>query len=276
MNNNLPIRVKIKNLLREILPVNLFSFINFVWVKTGAHFFNVQGIVEKYTRQFIEKYPKEVQGGPFKNMQYVDKAVGSNYLHKLIGSYESILHFHIESLRSKKFDTIIDIGAAEGYYLVGLGKMFPNSKLVGFEIEENGRKLITEMYEKNSLKNELILKGEANVNNVAPYISGKTLLICDCEGAELDILNPDIQKAFAWVEMAIIELHDFIRPGIKGVLINRFSDTHNIKLVPFKMANPHTFPFLASISNESERYELLRERGWQEQEWMILEKKITS
>lgn len=276
MTTYIPVRVRLKNQLRLLLPKSLFAFINKVWINTFAKFFNVQNVVAKYTAEFVSKYPKVVQGGPFKGMQYVDQSVGSNYVHKLIGSYESILHPYIESLRSKHFDTIIDIGAAEGYYLVGLGQMFPDSKLVGFEIEENGRQLIKEMYEKNSLKNKLVLEGEANVNNVVPYITEKTLLICDCEGGELDILNPITEKDFSKVDTAIIELHDFIRPGIKEALTSRFSETHNIKLIPFAMANPDFFPFLASITNENEQYELRRERGWQEQEWMILEKKAIS
>lgn len=276
MPTYIPVRVRLKNKLRQLLPKSLFTFINKVWIFTFSRFFNVQDVVTKYTEEFVSKYPKVVQGGPFKGMQYVNQAVGSNYIHKLIGSYESILHSYIESLRSKHFDTIIDIGAAEGYYLVGLGIMFPDSKLVGFEIEENGRQLIREMYEKNNLNNNLVLERGADVHNVAPYISDNTLLICDCEGAEFDILNPAVEEAFTKVDTAIIELHDFIRPGIKETLTSRFSETHNIKLIPFVMANPDSFPFLASISNENEQYELRRERGWQEQEWMILERKTTS
>lgn len=273
MSNYIPLRVRLKNFLRNLLPNSLFSIINKIWIATFARFFTVQNIVEKYTAEFISKYPKVVQGGPFKGMKYVDQAVGSNYLHKLVGSYESVLHEYVESLRTKKFDTIIDIGAAEGYYLIGLGQMFPQTKLVGFEIEESGRQLIREMYEKNNLNNNLVLEGEADVHNVAPYISDNTLLICDCEGAEFDILNPAVEEAFSKVDTAIIELHDFIRPGTKEALMANFSKTHNIKLIPFALVNPVSFPFLASISNENEQYELRRERGWQEQEWMILERK---
>lgn len=273
MSQYIPARVKVRLFLRNILPKALFSLINKLWIYTFAHFFRVQDVLEKYTELFLQSNSKVVQGGPFAGLSYVDKAVGSNYLHKLVGSYEAVLHPTLAEIFQNKFDTVIDIGAAEGYYLVGLGQKFPKARLIGFETESTGRELITEMYKKNNLHNDLILEGTATTSNVVPYITGATLLICDCEGGELDILNPSAEVAFAKVQTAVIELHDFIRPRIKEALTKRFSATHHITLVPFKMANPNDFPFLKSIQNHKDQYEILRERGWQEQEWMILNRK---
>lgn len=273
MNEYVPVRVRIRHALKTLLPQSLFDVISKVWVKTGARFFSVGEVNNRYTAIFLSSHPKIVQGGPFKGMQYVDNAVGSNYLHKLIGSYEAILHPVIEELRSRQFSTIIDIGSAEGYYLVGLGRLFPAAKLIGYEIEEEGRLLTKELYDKNSLKNELVLNGQATAENVAPAITPSTLIVCDCEGAEFDILEPEKYGAFATVEVLVVELHDFIRPGIKEALMTRFAPTHTATVVPFKMANPENFPFLASIKSEQDRYDLCRERGWQEQEWLVLERK---
>lgn len=273
MKEFIPLRVQFRQYLKVILPSSLFNSISFLWQKTGANFYDVQGIVDSYTKKFLSTYPKIVQGGPFKSLVYVDKAVGSNYLHKLIGSYEAVLHPVLDEIFQKSYSTIIDIGAAEGYYLVGLGQKFPKAKLVGFETESTGRDLISQMYQKNNLQNELVLEGTATVSNVAPYITPSTLLICDCEGGELDILDPTIESAFATVETAIIELHDFIRPGIKEALLERFGSTHAIEIIQFKKAEPAHFPFLANIENKKDSYELRRERGWQEQEWLILRRK---
>lgn len=273
MSEYVPVRVKARRFLRDLLPASLFGLVSKIWINTFARCFKVQNVLDKYTELFLQHNPKVVQAGPFAGLQYVDQAVGSNYLHKLVGSYEAILHPVWAEIFQKKFNTIIDIGAAEGYYLVGLGQKFPEAKLVGFETEVTGRELITEMYQKNHLPNELILEGTATAANVAPYITEATLLICDCEGGEFDILDPSLEPAFTKIDTAVIELHDFVRPGIKEALIKRFSATHNITLVPFKMADPSQFTFLASIKNQSEQYEILRERGWQEQEWMLLIRK---
>lgn len=273
MSDYVPLRVKVRRWLRKLLPQRLFGLVQGVWIKSGARLFKVQDVVDKYTTQFLAQNPKVVQGGPFAGMVYVDEAVGSNYIHKLIGSYEAVLHTWFQSIKERNFDNIIDIGCAEGFYLIGLGRWFSNARLVGFEPEAKGRQLARLMYTKNDLTNELVLNREATSQNIAPYMTKNTLLICDCEGAEFDILNPEVSPSLLDVDTMVVELHDFIKPGIKEELVNRFSETHQISILPFKMVEPEKFTFLASITNQKELFELRRERGWQEQEWMIIEKK---
>lgn len=273
MKQYLPIRVRAKLFIKKILPAKLFNFVKSIWINIFARFVGDNNILAKYETIFLSKFPKVVQAGPFEGMKYVDKAVGSSYLHKLIGSYEAILHPYIKTLEGKDFDTFLDIGSAEGYYLIGFGKIFPNMYLIGFDLEETGRNLSKEMYEKNNLTNKLSLFEEATSKNVAPLITENTLLMCDCEGGEIDILDPENFSEFKKVKTAIIELHDFIRPNAKEILTSRFKDTHNIKIIPFALANPQDFPFFSLVTNEKDLYELRRERGCQEQEWMILERK---
>ena len=273
MTQYLPLRVRVKNFLKKLLPRKLFEAIRIVWIRTFARFVQDNNILATYTKRFLAAHPLVIQAGPFKGLNYVDTAIGSSYLHKLIGSYEAILHPYIYSLEGRNFDTVIDIGSAEGIYTVGFGRMFPEARLIGFELEKQGRDLNREFYAKNNLKNELTLLEEARAENVAPFITDKTLLVCDCEGGEVDILNPEVNSAYKNIDTAIIELHDFIRPGAKEVLTERFKGTHTIKLIPFKLANPDDFPFFATVNDEHDLYELRRERGWQEQEWMVLERK---
>ena len=274
MNTAIPLRVRVRTILETILPRGIFAVVSTIWRNTGAHLYDVQGVVDAYTQRFLEQYPREVQGGPFAGMVYVEKAVGSNYLHKLIGSYEAVLHPVIREIALKNFQTIIDIGSAEGYYLAGLGRLLPNASLIGFEIEESGHQLTRELYTLNDLKNPLSLFGEATAASVASVVTPRTLVICDCEGAEFEILNPDVASKLTEVDMYIIELHDFIRPGIKEALLQRFAETHTSRLIPFKMADVTQFAFLSSIADENDRYELCRERGWQQQEWLILERSV--
>lgn len=273
MSEYLPFRVRAKVLLKKLLPTKIFDVVRLLWVNFFARLVKDKDVIAKYQTIFLSQFPKVVQEGPFKGMQYVDMAVGSSYLHKLIGSYEAILHPYIKSLEGKHFDTVLDIGSAEGYYLVGFGKMFKDAQLVGFELEEKGRELNRELYNINSLTNKLTLLGEATKENVTSFITKDTLLICDCEGAEVDILDPANAPQFKDVKTAIIELHDFIRPNAREILKGRFQNTHTIKIIQFALANPQDFPFLKTVTDEKDLYELRRERGCQEQEWMILERK---
>lgn len=273
MKEFMPFRVRAKLFLKGVLPKNLFKLVQSLWISTFSNIVKGNDVVRKYENIFLENFPPIVQAGPFAGMRYVDASIGSSYLHKLIGSYEAVLHPVINDLEDSEFDTVIDIGTAEGYYLVGFGKMFPKARLVGFEIEEEGRRLSKELFAKNSLNNELLFLKEATGENVGEFLTQKTLLICDCEGGEVDILDPEKFPRFSEVDFAIIELHDFIRPGAREILTERFKNTHTVKIIRFKLADPEKFPFFAMVNNEKDLYELRRERACQEQEWMILEKK---
>lgn len=273
MQQAVPFRINLKTWAERILPPALFTVADNIWTYTGGRVIGDRAVLSRHQRRFLEKFPKAVQSGPFAGMFYVDSSVGSYYLYKLIGSYEAVLHPYINALRNKSFDTIIDIGSAEGYYLAGFARMFPEAAVVGFELDEEGRALSKDLFEKNAITNSLSLLEEATSDTVGPLVTQKTLLICDCEGAEIDILDPVRRPEFRLIDTAIIELHDFVRPGTKEALYARFKDTHAITIVPFALPDPKAFPYLATMSDDREVHDLLvRERGWMQQEWMILER----
>lgn len=55
-------------------------------------------------------------------------------------------------------------------------------------------------------------------------------LMCDIEGAERELLQPESAPALKGMDI-IVESHECLIPGITQVLIDRFKDTHNITLV---------------------------------------------
>lgn len=232
-----------------------------------------RAVLSHHGKAFLKQYPQIVQAGPFSGMEYVSAAVGSYHLYKLIGSYEAVLHPGIDALRSEEFDTVVDIGSAEGYYLIGFGRMFPRATLIGFEPDPEGQVLTKSLYAKNALTNTLQIFGAATAQNVAQYITDNTLLVCDCEGAEIDILDPHSSPQLLKVQCAIIELHDFIRPGTKETLIARFSETHHIESISFRVPDKDAYPYLKDLDERTATDLLERERGWKEQEWLILRRK---
>lgn len=63
-----------------------------------------------------------ILSGPFKGLMYPRESVGSAWAPKLLGTYESELSPTIERIVSGGYRSVVDIGAAEGYYAVGLAK----------------------------------------------------------------------------------------------------------------------------------------------------------
>lgn len=269
----LPLRVRAKFLIKSIFPEKLFLMVLAIWRRTGAKLIKYPEILGMYQKQFIDTYGLNVVGGPFKGMKYVDQSVGSSYLLKLVGSYEEVLHPAIRVMQKRDYSSIIDIGCAEGYYLVGLGLSHPKAKLVGYDLEESALRLTRELYDKNNLPNELVLEKDCTHEKLSQQIVKNTLIICDAEGFEKIILDPEKCPSLKDVQTLLIESHDFIYPDMKNILIRRFSHSHDITTVAFKHANEKNYPFLHQMKNKLDRYNILYERVAQDQEWLILEKK---
>src|SRR5262245_45426434 len=75
---------------------------------------------------FPDGAPISVQHGPFKGLAYFDETVWGSITPKWLGSYEAELHPAIEEIISRPYETIIDVGCAEGYYAVGLAATIPS------------------------------------------------------------------------------------------------------------------------------------------------------
>ncbi len=208
-------KTKIKLILKKYLPENLFVKIKVFYVKYLAKYFDDNKVVQKYTKFFLQKNGANVIDGPFKDMKYVKNSVGSSYLHKLAGYYESILHPYLFEIKNLPINNILDIGAAEGYYTTGFARYFPQANIVAFEMDEAGKYFISEMMKINDLKNNLQILGEATNKNIENFLSPNTLLIVDCEGAEKEILNIENKNLYENVLFGIIELHDNYVPGCK-------------------------------------------------------------
>src|SRR5688500_985732 len=81
------------------------------------------------TRRFAKRHGLSVRRGPFHGMTYPESAVGlaEQLVPKLLGSYECELHGALEQVIQGDYEQVVDIGAADGYYAVGLARALPDS-----------------------------------------------------------------------------------------------------------------------------------------------------
>lgn len=179
--------------------------------------------------QFIP--PKlSVVSGPFQGMRYIAWAQGSSHSPKILGTYEKELHPVIELIKTKPFNCIIDIGAAEGYYAVGLATFSENrTRLIAYEMAEKGRNLLMQLAELNQVKNIQVL-GECTPSDLSGVIkpNQNCLVVCDVEGFEIELLDPEAVPNLASASI-LVEVHDQVRPGATEQLYQRFQSTHSIK-----------------------------------------------
>ena len=199
------------------------------------------GIVRELVRS---RTNRQVAAGPFAGMRYVDDATGSAYVPKLLGIYERELYPTIEQIIAEKVPHIIDIGAAEGYYAVGLAWRLSGASVDAFELTERGRSLLSEMARLNGVADRVHVLGACDVESLNKALSnpGTSLVICDVEGFEQTLLQPEIVPGLRTVAL-LVELHDFAVRGIGAQLRARFEATHEIEEIWSEERNLSEFPY---------------------------------
>src|SRR5258708_2693479 len=78
--------------------------------------------------------PDRVLQGPFVGMYTRVRAYCSAMLPKILGTYEREIADAIETICQAGCDRIIDIGAAEGYYAVGMALRNTKAQVIAFEL----------------------------------------------------------------------------------------------------------------------------------------------
>lgn len=170
-----------------------------------------------------------VMSGPFTGTRYVQISQGSAYIPKLLGIYERELTPQVEALIARQPRLVVDVGAAEGYYAVGLARRLPEARVLCFEMEERGQKALREMAALNEVEDRVRVLGKCDPEDLALALGNETsaVVVCDVEGYEEKLLDPALVSALRHAAI-LVELHDFIIPGITETLKLRFGETHHI------------------------------------------------
>src|SRR5690242_19965508 len=107
---------------------------------------------------------------PFKGMRYPESSLASrDGILILFGTYELEVHAIIEEIAQRKYEQIIDVGSAEGYYAVGLARRM-KIPVVAFDCEPRERRYLRQL---------------AALNNVGELITTRSW----CDGQALSQLT---------------------------------------------------------------------------------------
>ena len=162
-------------------------------------------------------------------MSYLSEAVGSALGPKLLGCYEMELHPPLEAIIDGRFELLIDIGSAEGYYAVGFLARCSSIWWIAFEPSERARDLLARLASVNGVVERLDIRGRCGPAELLEVLgnSRNPVIVCDIEGSEQEVLDPAHVPQLREASI-LIELHEFIRPGVSTLIRQRFSHTHHI------------------------------------------------
>jgi predicted O-methyltransferase YrrM len=199
-----------------------------------------------YLREFVDARSRgKVIGGPFAGLNYVAESVSSVFYPKILGTYEIELLSIVLEILASDVQTVVDIGAAEGYYACGFSKTLPLIKVVAFEADLKGRYLLDRNIALNHLEDRVTTRGFCDASSLNQELRAArfpALIVCDVEGNEYDVLRPDCVEQLSHC-MILVELHEFVLPGITEVMKERFSKTHRLIEIHTKQRLREDFPF---------------------------------
>jgi hypothetical protein len=233
---------------------------------------------QKVLNALLLQHKSVVAYGPFKGMKLSRNVWWGQFdlITKILGVYEEHVLKKLFKI-SKKVDVpFIDIGAADGYFAVGMAFGGYFNKVYAYEISLKGRERLLENIQANNSEDRVFIKEEANYKSLEQLISlhkGAVILV-DIEGDEYDLLNADLLRLLRNCYV-ICELHPWlVDQGIEKeeLLIEEAQRIFDISLMQRDSYSPNCFTELYDFTDE-ERLVAFGEGREKNMRWLILEPK---
>ncbi len=232
--------------------------INFIWsiIRPFVTFFKKI----EFQRRLVEQKPildfikltvlqqPAVRNGLFKGLVYPGfEAAGSAVFPKFIGSYESELIPVFKQVIDGRYDTILDIGSAEGYYANGLSLTMPEATVYAYDVDERARNICRQIAQLNGLESRVLIGEKMDAAGLAnfDFSNKKAFVLSDCEGYEKMLFTKENMHNLKNTDV-LIEVHDLFDLTISAYLRDVFAATHDIRVIAsvddVKKAQMYSFP----------------------------------
>lgn len=234
------------------------------------------------SKRLYRKMGGEVGYGAMKGLKIrLDATWGSgDRAGMLLGLYEKEVAEVLAAALHKR-SVFIDIGAADGYYAVGLLKAGLCQKSIAFEMSAKARESISALAKLNGVCDRLAIFGEAGEQTLQSldqqYSFAQCVVLCDIEGAEVAVLN---DRALRLLDKAIIviELHPSGAMGIEAVealLRQRAEAMFDVEVIHSGPRAPLQIAEIQSFDEDDQWLICSEGRGYR-QTWLVLRPKTAS
>ena len=235
-------------------------------------------IKDEIYKILLQKNGPIVAHGPFKGMRLNLKSGWSKYsfITQNLGSYEEHITKKLIDL-SNNSSRFINIGASDGYFVIGLSYIKVFSDVIAFEINKDLRMQMHENSIKNNLNNQIKIYKEANFEIISKILSDnkKSTILIDIEGAEYNLLDEKMLNLMKR-HYLICEMHPWmIKDGLEleKKLIKIASQNFYVDYIERNNYNPNKFKELDDLTDE-QRLIALGEGRAKNMKWIFLSPKI--
>jgi hypothetical protein len=225
----------------------------------------------RMSRRILAKLaePMRVAQGPFEGMKYSPLTSSRTVLPMLLGTYERELAPAVEEICAAGCDRIVDIGAAEGYYAVGLALRNPGVALTCFEMNPSMRHYLRRLARGNGVRRRIAIAGECTPEALEEALQGaeRPAIVCDCEGAEDVLLDPRRVPGLRRASI-LVETHEGMVIGVERHLLERFAPTHDIEVIRSRPRGRGDLPAGCDLTDEEAAAAMDEHR--RRAEWMFM------
>ena len=227
-----------------------------------------------------DEYENIISFGPFSGMKLSKNPWWGSYdqISKILGEYEKeVLEKLCYFLRLNKNSTFIDIGAADGFYAVGVAFKGLADHTYAFEISSKGRSELKNNSILNKCNEKITILDIAELDTLKKIYKKlkNVVVIIDIEGNEYDFLDINILDLFK-NSIVIVELHtNKIKNGKirENELITNAKNFFNVSKIYRESYSPNSFKIFNNLSDD-ERLLALSEGRSRNPKWLVLEPKL--
>lgn len=232
-----------KSVAQAILPVVVFEKLQAIRSRRRqVRLLKRAGLLDAAT-SYIKRNGCTIRNGPFAGTIYPPDAASSRLsIPQLMGTYEQELHDVINAIGQRKYDVVIDIGCAEGYYAVGLARLL-KTKVLAYDPEPIERAYCQDAARLNNVSSLVELKTLFLPSDIEQFRGLRVLCVCDCEGFEVKIFNTETVPSTEKWDL-IIELHGDATQQLTSLAWPQ--KTRTIPSVP----RVETYPELAGLGDQ--------------------------
>lgn len=217
----------------------------------------VHGRRERVSLELFEAMKKTVGYGPFCGMRLSEQPWwGKSDLGSMcLGLYEKEMLNALISDQLSERTTFIDIGAADGYYAIGLLLSKNYKKSICFELTELGRKTIDRNWNLNACPGDIEIHGDVLTDAekvLASVDMSKAVTLIDVEGAEFELLNSNLIELLSG-SVVLIEIHNWVDDFLDKytAMLKRCSKHFDIDVVKREDRSTVEFNELRSLTDDS-------------------------
>jgi len=238
----------------------------------------IQRAKNKVLNKIILEHGHQVAYGTFKGMKLSKNTYWSknDIITHILGVYEKHVLKKIIEFSKKGNYPFIDIGAADGYFAIGMAFSETFKKIYAFEIDEEGRRSLNRNIENNFCKDKVVVDIEANFETLKEIVdkNKSAVILIDIEGSEFDLLDDNLLQLLSNCYI-VCELHPTLSANgfeKQNMLINNAKAFFDVSIIQRESYSPNKFSELNEFTDE-ERLIAFGEGRENNMNWLILEPK---